>query len=231
MNKPTPPKFILRFLAWFCPPSLYESIEGDLLERFEEDLKLVGEKKAKRRTMLNVLKFFRLEIVLRNRFSINVNSVSMLQNYTKITLRNLNKRKAYAFINVFGLAVGVAACLVIGKHVEFETSYESFHTKAKNIYRVVSSFYTDGAKESYSGYDLGPTLQQDLPEVKSIARLHGNSSVVSFLDKQGKTVRFYENRINAVDSSFLKMFTFRFVYGNEDALINRRFASEYSFHV
>jgi len=144
----------------------------------------------------------------------------MIQNYFKITLRNLNKRRAYAFINVFGLAVGVAACLVIGKYVEFETSYDGFHANAKNIYRVVSSFYTDGPKDSYTGYDLGPTLLNEIPEIKKFARTHGNSSVVSFVNEQKKEVRFYEQKILAADSSFLELFTFRFAYGNSTALYN-----------
>ncbi len=144
----------------------------------------------------------------------------MLQNYFKITLRNLNKRRAYAFVNVFGLAVGVAACLVIGKYVEFETSYDGFHANAKNIYRVVSSFYTDGTKDSYTGYDLGPQLLNEIPEIKKFARTHGNSSVVSFANEQNKKVRFYEHKILAADSSFLELFTFRFAYGNFTALYN-----------
>lgn len=144
----------------------------------------------------------------------------MLQNYFKITLRNLNKRRAYSFINVFGLAVGVAACLVIGKYVEFETSYESFHTNAKNTYRVVSSFYTDGPKDPYTGYDLGPTLLNEIPEIKKFARTHGNSSIVSFVNEQNKEVRFYESNVMVADSSFLEIFTFKFIHGNSTALYN-----------
>lgn len=142
----------------------------------------------------------------------------MFQNYLKITLRNLNRRRAYSFINVLGLAVAVAVCLVISKYVEFETSYDSFHTNAKNIYRVVSSFYTDRPKESYTGYDLAPSLLNDLPEIKRFARTHGNSTVVTFTNEQGKDVRFYEPNILVADSTFLDMFTFKFHYGNSTAL-------------
>lgn len=144
----------------------------------------------------------------------------MLQNYFKITVRNLNRRRAYSFINVFGLAVGVAACLLIGKYVAFETSYDTFHTNAKNIYRVVSSFYTDGPKQFYSGYDLGPTLLSDLPEIHKIARTHSHSSVVSFVNEQNKEAWFYEPNILVADSSFLELFTFKFIYGNPTALYN-----------
>jgi putative ABC transport system permease protein len=210
----------LRFLKWFCPEHLYEEIEGDLIQKFNRDVKAFGEKKAKWRLMWNVIRFFRPGIILRNRFSMKLNSAPMLQNYLKITLRNLNKRRAYSFINVFGLAVGVAVCLVIGKYVEFETSYENFQTNGKNIYRVVSSFYTDGPKDSYTGYDLGPSLLSDVPEIKRFARNHGNSTVISFINDQGKEVRFYEPKVLVADSTFLEMFTFKFIYGNSTALYN-----------
>ena len=135
----------------------------------------------------------------------------MLQNYLKITLRNLNKRRAYALINVLGLAVGMAVCLVIGKYIEYETSYDTFHSNGKNIYRVISSFYTDGAIEPYCGNDLGPALSSSLSEIKRYARINGNSSVVSVKDSSGKLVKFYEPNLLMVDSSFLEMFTFKFI--------------------
>lgn len=215
-----PPSWALRFLKFICPIHLLEEIEGDLIQKFDRDVKTFGEKKARRRLLWNVIWFFRPGIILRNKFLLNINSIPMLKNYFKITLRNLNKRRAYSFINVFGLAVGVAACLVIGKYVEFETSYDAFHTNAKNIYRVVSSFYTDGPKDSYTGYDLGPTLLNEIPEIKKFARTHGNSSVVSFINAQNKEVRFYEPSILVADSSFLELFTFKFIQGNSTALYN-----------
>jgi len=73
MNKHKPPLLALRFLAWFCPPSLYESIEGDLLEQFEEDVQNLDVTRAKRKLLWNVIKFFRLGILLRNKFSTNTN--------------------------------------------------------------------------------------------------------------------------------------------------------------
>ena len=213
-------KIAFRLLRAFCPPHLYEEIEGDLIQKFNRDVKTFGETSAKWRLLWNVIRFFRAGILLRNKYSINPNSIPMLQNYFKITFRNLSKRRVYAFINVFGLAVGVATCLVIGKYVEFETSYDAFHPNANNIYRVVSSFYTDGAKESYSGYDLGPSLQQELPEIKRVVRTHDNSSVVSFVNSEGKAVRFYEKNILIADSTFFDVFSFSLIYGNGRALYN-----------
>lgn len=137
----------------------------------------------------------------------------MLQNYFKIALRNLLKRRVHSLITISGLAVGMAACLVISKYVEFETSYESFNINANNIYRAVSSFYTDGKTESYSGYDLGPSLSDDFPEIKRFTRIHGNGSIVSIGDGQSQQ-KFQEHNMLIVDSTFFDVFTFRILKGN-----------------
>ena len=81
MNPANPGHNWLRFLRWFCPPGLYEGIEGDLLEQLERDTKEIGERNARRRFIWNVLKFFRLEIILRNRVTIELINTIMIGNY------------------------------------------------------------------------------------------------------------------------------------------------------
>lgn len=144
----------------------------------------------------------------------------MILNYLKITIRNLRKRKSYAFINILGLAVGMSVCLVIGKYIEFETSYDTFHRKAKTIYRVIGSLYTDGPKDSYGGYDLGPSLQNNFPEIRSFVRTHYNGSIVSFTNETGKEIRFQESKILVVDSTFFQIFSFRFIQGEPSTALN-----------
>lgn len=138
----------------------------------------------------------------------------MILNYLKMGYRNLMKRKAYSFINIFGLAIGIAACLVIGKYVEFETSFERFNGNGQNIYRAVSSFYTDGKIDPFCGYDLGPSLAADFPEIKRYARTHDNGSVVSVQVSPQEQLKFKETEILIVDSSFLDIFRFRILQGD-----------------
>ncbi len=144
----------------------------------------------------------------------------MIQNYLKITIRNLCKRKSYTFINILGLAAGMSVCLVIGKYIEFETSYDGFNTNAKNIYRVVSSFYTDGPKDSFGGYDLGPALLNNFPEVRSFVRTHDIGGVVSFANQAGKQIRFQESKILVADSTFFRIFTFKSILGTPSTALN-----------
>jgi putative ABC transport system permease protein len=180
------PHIAFRILKGFCPEHLYEEIEGDLIQKFERDVKLYGEKRAKRRLLWNVIRFCRPGIVLRNKFSTSLNQSAMISNYLKITVRSLLKRKTYALINVFGLAMGMAVCLVISKYVMFESSYDTFHKNVNKIYRVVSSLYTDGPVDEYGGYDLGPSLLNYFPEIKSFVRMHGNGSIVSATKASGE---------------------------------------------
>jgi putative ABC transport system permease protein len=208
------PAWSERLLRAICPDELYEQIEGDLIEIYNYEVKTVGKRKAKLRFIVACFRFFRPGIVLRNKFSIGLNQPYMIRNHLKMGFRNLMKRKAYSLINIVGLAVGVAACLVIGKYLEFETSFESFNKNGQNIYRTVSSFYTDGKIEPYCGYDLGPGLSNDFPEIKRFARTHGNGSVVIVQTSPQEQSKFKESDILIVDSTFLDIFSFRFLQGD-----------------
>src|SRR6478736_5287028 len=78
----------LKFLRWYCPPKLYEGIEGDLLEQFELDKNEIGLHKAEQRFARHVLRFCSLEIILRNKYSLHLINIIMLQNYLLVAFRN-----------------------------------------------------------------------------------------------------------------------------------------------
>jgi putative ABC transport system permease protein len=150
----------------------------------------------------------------------------MLGNYLLIAFRNLMKRKLYSFINIFGLAVGVAVCLVILKYVDFELSYDSYHTNAANIYRTTTTAWRQGELRGtsvLSGYAQGPALLSDVPEVKRSVRTHPmyGGSVISYTRQEGDPSAFFEEGIQIVDSTFFDVFTYKAVQGNlETALDN-----------
>ena len=110
----------------------------------------------------------------------------MIKNYINVAIRSLLKNKVYSFINIFGLAIGIAAFLFIIQYVTFESSYEDFVTNRKNIYRVQLDMYRNGelvykSSENYPG--AGPAMLNDLPEVVRSAKLYNigakNNIVVS----------------------------------------------------
>src|SRR4051794_11941045 len=117
----------------------------------------------------------------------------MLRNYLTIAWRNLKRHKVFSLINVLGLAIGMAACLLILQYVSFELSYDRFHTKGERIYRVSLLGETgSGSEQDACGYNsAGSAMQADFPEVVDYAhvRLQENC-VVSY-----GNVRFRESKV------------------------------------
>jgi putative ABC transport system permease protein len=173
-KKPSPPSSALRFLEWFCPTKLYEGIEGDLLEQFEGDVSAYGEGKAARHFWMSVLRFFRLEIILRNSVSFQLIKLSMIRNYLLVAFRNVLKNKVFSGINVFGLGIGLAACLLILQFVMAELSYDKFHTKLDRIYRVTNDRFQHGKLIQHGTITyptIGPAMAKDFPEIERYTRL------------------------------------------------------------
>ncbi|GAB2586864.1 ABC transporter permease [Spirosoma areae] len=137
----------------------------------------------------------------------------MLRNYLKIALRNLVRNKPFFFINTLGLAVGIAACLLILQYVTFERSYDNFHPDAENIYRIELDSYQNGklAFRSATSYPaIAPTLKKDFPEVVETARLYdANSDVVTY-----NNVHFREDNFYFADNSVFSVFKLDFLSGD-----------------
>ncbi|RFM28568.1 ABC transporter permease [Deminuibacter soli] len=136
----------------------------------------------------------------------------MLKNYFTIAWRNLMRNKAFSFINIFGLATGMAVCLIITLFVSDELSYDKFNTKANRMVRVTFGGKLSGevVKEAVVMAPVAQTLQHDYPEVEEATRLLKNSPVkISYQEKtfEGETTC-------AVDSNFFSVFTLPFVKGN-----------------
>ncbi|HMG93185.1 MAG TPA: ABC transporter permease, partial [Chryseolinea sp.] len=138
----------------------------------------------------------------------------MIRNFFTLAIRNLLKRKVYSFINIFGLAIGVAVCLVILKYVDFELSYDTFHLKRDHIFRTITAHYRNGESRGtgiMSGYAQGPSLLADMPEVKTFVRTHPMYGGAVFTYKRdGDPSSFHEdNNTLWVDSTFFNVFTFK----------------------
>jgi putative ABC transport system permease protein len=136
----------------------------------------------------------------------------MWKNYLKIAYRNLKRRPGYAAINVGGLAVGMAACLLIGLWIRHELSYDDFHEKADRIYRLItetprSSVGSGTTVQAPQG--LRQALASTYPEIEtatSVGRL--STQFVRY-----KEQRFYEENIYLADSSFFDVFSFELIKG------------------
>jgi putative ABC transport system permease protein len=139
----------------------------------------------------------------------------MFDNYIKIAFRNLWKNKGFSFVNIFGLALGVACSLLIFLFVKDEVSYDRFHKDTDNIYRIVKDFVNDdGSKipDATTPGALGPAMQKEIPEVVTITRVRpnwGRSYLIKYKDK-----KITDEKPYGVDSSFFDVFTFPFIKGD-----------------
>jgi putative ABC transport system permease protein len=142
----------------------------------------------------------------------------MLRNYFKIALRTLWKHKGYSFINIAGLALGMACTLFILLWVQDELSYDRFHANAKTIYRIEQDQKGGQGKfhVNVTPYGMAAALKTEIPEVQETTR---QPFMGTLLVRYGENA-FYENRIIAVDSSFLRMFTFPAIRGNAGTALN-----------
>ncbi|MCI0495290.1 ABC transporter permease [candidate division KSB1 bacterium] len=132
----------------------------------------------------------------------------MVKNYLKIGIRNLLKYKIHSFINIIGLAIGMACTLLILLWVQDELSFDRFHTDRDVIYRILGQ----GKEIKFFGSPapLAPTLKDEVPEIVDAVRVR---ELPRFVFKYGENA-FYENKGIAVDPAFFDIFTFPFMKGD-----------------
>ena len=135
----------------------------------------------------------------------------MISNYFKIALRNFARHKVYSFINVVGLAIGIASFILISMWVVDETSYDNFHEKKDNIYRVT---YAENIGGEYSHYAVAPfpcapAFKEDIPEIVDFTRFNNRTGLITVGEK-----KFDVKGITYVDSTFLKIFSFPLIKGD-----------------
>ncbi|HEY8897155.1 MAG TPA: ABC transporter permease, partial [Niastella sp.] len=138
----------------------------------------------------------------------------MLKNYFKTAWRNLLKSKLFSVINIAGLSIGIAACLLILQYVSFQLSFDRFNKHAPDIYRVTNDRYQNGkliqhGTITYSA--IGKAMQDDFPEVINHARVRPAGGIIIKGDKKLGDQSGY-----AVDNSFLSMFSYPLVTGNKN---------------
>jgi putative ABC transport system permease protein len=141
----------------------------------------------------------------------------MFKNYLKIAWRNLRKNKLYSAINIFGLAAGLAACLLIGVYIIHELSYDKFNANANRIVRTTMEYGSAGTvnKIATTGTKVGPQFKRIFPSVEAYTRTFISHNVVKSGDKV-----FDEPRILYADPLFFKIFSFHIIEGDASTALD-----------
>jgi predicted permease len=141
----------------------------------------------------------------------------MFKNYFKIAFRNLRRNKTYAALNILGLTVGIAACLLLFVIVRFERSFDNFHSNIKNIYRLGSEFHNEN-DISYSGgvsFPVADAIRIDFPEIKQVASIYQwGGAIISVDEGLGEAPKkFNETGIYFAEPQFFELFNFKWLSG------------------
>ena len=142
----------------------------------------------------------------------------MIKNFFRLSFRNILKNKGFAFINITGLAVGLAASLLILLWIQDELSYERFNHNAENIYRVEEDQFYSGERYhvTVTPHPSGPVWKEKIPEIKEQTRIN---RLPRILFRQEEKV-FFESAVIAADSGLFKIFTMPFMLGDSETALN-----------
>lgn len=141
----------------------------------------------------------------------------MIQNYIKIAWRNLLKSKGYATINIIGLAIGMAAVLLIGIWIQNQSQFDNFYSNKDNLYRLWNKYDEEGEINllNITAGTASSTLKAEYPEVEHAARMYWSTDrLLSFDNKKIKS------KGNEVDPNFIEMFDFKLLKGNRNEVLN-----------
>jgi len=148
--------------------------------------------------------------------------IVMLKNYLRTAYRNLIKHPSYSFINIAGLAIGLACCFLIALYIFDEMSYDRFHKKANQIYRIGINANLNGKEfiVPFSSPPVADALFTEFPEVKKATRLYRELEE-PYIAIKYEEKNFNETRFFYADANFFEVFTIPFLKGNSDTALSQ----------
>ena len=202
-----PPKIAESLLRWILPDGTWDTPIGDFEEFYNS---VAGEKsvfKAKAWYWRQILRLIPAKITNSTYWSLQ-----MFKNYLKVALRVIKRHKAFSIINIAGLATGMVCCILILLWVQDELGFDQFHENGDNLYIVGTRMRLGSRTVTTTGTPpaLGPVLKEEYPEiVRSVRFCNGPHDLyLTYGDKK------FKEEAEAVDASFLEMFTFPMKQGN-----------------
>jgi putative ABC transport system permease protein len=151
----------------------------------------------------------------------------MFRNYFKIAWRNMMRHKAYSGINILGLSIGIAACLLILQYVSYELSYENFQVNKDRIYRVRQDRYNKGkisTQWAAGAYAVGNSFKDAIPEIEDYVKVIQNGRVTAEINNQPLKIE----KVYFATNSFFHVFTYSLIAGNKNNSLKEPFTAALS---
>jgi ABC-type antimicrobial peptide transport system permease subunit len=209
-----PPKAAEFLLKFFLLEEDYYEKPGDFEEGFYLKIEKKGIFRARVWYWTQLLKW--IPVFIKNSV---IWRIIMFGNYFKISVRNIRKHKGFSAINVLGLSIGMACCLLILLFLLDDLSYDKFHKNSDNLYQIITESNIEGKirKTPNAPAPLAQTIRNQIPEVINTARMAYVGGPVFMYNEKS----YYENSVCFADPSLFEMFDFPFVKGDpETALSN-----------
>ena len=211
---------------------LSKAVRSELQEEFLGDLKEAYEDRITSRGKAYAAFMYWVDVICLlwgfSSFSLfgKQNSTIMTGHYVHTFLRNFARNKAYSFMNIMSLVVGMGVCLVICQYIYFELTYDRFHDNYKNTYRVIiEEVNTDLRETSPSiGYTFGMSAKEEIPEIKEFMREQRFNRGAIVTNPVNQLI-FHEevNDLLFVDHSFFQMFNYPLKKGNQKSLFDDKY--------
>lgn len=216
MRTPSPPQlpeWAIRLVAWLSTDRNRDNVVGDFAEAYHDIASQNGSGRAIVWYVSQVITS--IPSFLSERFRL---AGPMLGAYGTSAVRNLGKRKFFSSLNIVGLAIGMATCLMIFQYVAYESSYDAFHEHQDDLYRVVVDGVVQGSGETRSGktwHALEPTIQEQIPGVVRGTRVHSNGAATIMYRPDLGEARIYKQPGGLfVDPSFFALFSYQMLHGD-----------------
>ncbi len=212
--KNQPSKITRWFLELFIDNCNHDSLFGDFEEMYQIYYRENGRIRASLWLWSQIIKSIPA-------FIINpiLWSIFMFKNYLKTAFRNIKRQKGYTFINIAGLAIGIATVTLIMLYIQFELSFDRYHKNADQIFRVILEFpeyYQGQNRAAISPAPLAAALVDDFPEVISATRFRPSDDVLLSYGQK----RFFENNFCFTDPATFDIFSFELLLGDPETALN-----------
>lgn len=214
MKSNRPPRFIDRFLEWYCSSEYLEEVQGDLHEWFAMRVEQKGLVRARMLYLYDVLAYLR-GFRLKRLNEMEKNNNMLLLNYLKVAARQFKKNFWYSSLNAFGLTIGILSTLLVSLYILDELSYDRFHADHENIYRLINHNPKSGDKSDATPSPWKINMPTDFPEIQAHTRL-GQDVVLIKQEAQN----FLENNFYWADENFMSFFSFKLLQGDRETMLS-----------
>jgi putative ABC transport system permease protein len=215
-ERPQPPRWADRFLAWYCDPEVLEEIQGDAYELYCDRLEREGKRAADTKYVWDVIRFCRMSNMRRPGNTKEPGVFGLFWDLNmKIAIRNSARNKTVFFVKLFALAICLAFTFLLTGFMINELSYDHHFDDYDRIYRIGTRATFRGKTTSYavSPLPMANTLADEVPGIERASRL-----MVAGAPFEVGGQKFFDIQTCAVDSNFLRMFSYSYMYGTATAL-------------